>query len=65
MLLVMKTGVGVRATPMGNDGTGEMAEALKEEMECCGCDGAATDVLAPGKSVISRGCRNKITRNRG
>lgn len=27
--------------------------------------GAATDVLAPGKLVISRGCRNKITRNRG
>lgn len=40
MLLVMKTGVDVRAAPMRDDGTGEMAE--EEKMECCG----ATDVLA-------------------
>lgn len=48
---------------MRNDGTGEMAEALKEEMECCGC--GATDVLASRQVGNKQGLQEQKSREIG
>lgn len=48
---------------MRNDGTGEMAEALKEEMECCGC--GATDVIASRQVGNKQGLQEQKSREIG